>query len=126
LESNPRDLDTLSDWPAIRNYGRSLWGQSTFDAKPLELILDWLVAEHGKGIDHPAEFTPRHEVVALLRAASQKTRWERLKKWAQNNRVVVVVFAIVAVVTACATLVSGLRILKHIDLAQRFIKWLWP
>ena len=74
LESNPRGLDALADWPAIRHYGRELWGQPAFDAKPLELLSDWLVAEHGKDRDCPVEYTPRGEVAALLRAAVEANR----------------------------------------------------
>jgi pyrimidine deaminase RibD-like protein len=74
LESNPKGLDNLRGWRIIRHFGRLLWG-SEFDAvpakptKPLELIVDWFVAEHGKGLDGPAELTPCHEVVDLLQAA---------------------------------------------------------
>ena len=74
LESAPNKLEDLSYWRDIRHFGRLLWGISVFDAKPFELILDWLVAEHGKGIDFPAEFTPRREVAALLRAAVEAKR----------------------------------------------------
>jgi hypothetical protein len=68
LESNPRGLDDLTDWSIIRHFGRLLWGYSVFDAKPLELVLDWLAAEHGKN-RYEALFMQRSEVAALLQAA---------------------------------------------------------
>jgi hypothetical protein len=81
LESNPSRQDDLSDWPTIRHYGRELWGKSNFDeslsnkkANPLQLILDWLRAEHGKNRDYPVEFIPRYEVAALLQVAVEASR----------------------------------------------------
>jgi hypothetical protein len=56
-------------------------------------------------------------------AASQTTRWERLKQWAWNNRVVVVLLAIGAVVPFLVALGSGLGTL--FNWARRFIVWLW-
>jgi hypothetical protein len=69
LESNPSGLDSLSYWREIRNFGRSFWEHSAFDKDPIQLLSDWLIAEHGKGLDCDVLCTPRREVAALLRAA---------------------------------------------------------
>lgn len=63
-----RLLDDLPHWRELRHFGRLRWGRSEFDANPIELLLDWLAAEHAKPA-HDALFTPRVEVVDLLRAA---------------------------------------------------------
>ncbi len=65
-------LDELPHWRELRHFGRLRWGRSEFDANPLELLLDWLAAEHGKPA-HAALFLPRVEVVDLLRGAAQPT-----------------------------------------------------
>lgn len=61
-------LDELPHWRELRHFGRLRWGRSEFDANPVELLLDWLAAEHAKP-EHAALFTPRTELVELLRTA---------------------------------------------------------
>ena len=76
LESNPAGLDALPHWRTIRHYGRELWG-SSFDARPMQFLLDWLVAEHSKGLAAPAEFVQLNEVVELLRVKPREAETEK-------------------------------------------------
>ncbi len=52
---------------------------------------------------------------------SQTTRWERLKKWAWNNQVIVILFAIAMVIGIVATVMTSLETIGSV--MGRVIEW---
>jgi len=57
---------------------------------------------------------------------TQVTRFDGVKQWAWNNRIIVGLLALGAVVAFLAALIAGLQTLTGINWAQRLVNWLWP
>lgn len=66
-ESRQRLLDALPYWRYICHLVEKRWGW--FDSNPVEALVDWLAAEHGKP-EHVALFMQRSEVLELLKQAT--------------------------------------------------------
>lgn len=66
------ELNSSSDWPAIKHFACKLFSLATFDANVLDRLKDWLQAEHHKSRNQMLGMQTS-EVAATLRAACELT-----------------------------------------------------